>query len=337
MRLFQILIAIELDNQKLTKLLNKKVSTLISKTIFFKPILFFSFLLFFVGSNFSCNQASQGSGPKYSYSLSSPSILIYHFAVHPLYSPAKLMQEYQPLINYLNKRISSAQFVLEASRDYSIFEQKYKEGKIEFILPNPWQTIQAITTGYNVIAMAGEPKDFKGIFIVRKDAGINMPSDLIGKKVSYPAATALASCIMPQYFLYKHGININKDITNLYVGTQESSIMNVYYKETNAGGSWPLPWRDFVKVHPKEAAELKVMWETESLINNSVMVRYNVPDTISNQVKKCLIELNKSTEGNAILKGLEIARFTMATNTTYNIVKLYTDRFEKEVRKIDIK
>jgi phosphonate transport system substrate-binding protein len=139
--------------------------------------------------------------------------------------------------------------------------------------------------------MAGDPEDFKGLLIVRKDSGIESPLDLKGKKVSYPSPTALAACIMPQYFLHTQGIDINKDITNLYVGSQESSIMNVFLKTSSAGATWPPPWRDFQKTHPKEAAELKAIWDIESLVNNSVMVREDIPDSISSQVQKILVGL----------------------------------------------
>jgi len=30
---------------------------------------------------------------------------VYHFAVHPLHNPAKLIEEYQPLMDYLNGRL----------------------------------------------------------------------------------------------------------------------------------------------------------------------------------------------------------------------------------------
>lgn len=285
-----------------------------------------------------CKQETKTKGPEYSTSPSPQTTPVYHFGIHPLYNPEMLMRYYQPLMDYLNKKIKGVEFVLEASRDYSDFEEKYINRKQEFLLPNPWQTLQAIKSGYTVIAMAGDPKDFKGIFIVRKDGNINKISDLKSKAVSYPSPTALAACIMPQYFLYKNGININKDIINRYVGTQVSSIMNVYLKTTTAGATWPPPWRAFQKEHPKEASQLKAIWETESLVNNSVMVRNDVPENIKNQVQKYLIELYKTAEGKAILSNMETARFTKANNEDYNtVVQPYIDRFEKEVRKIDIK
>jgi phosphonate transport system substrate-binding protein len=247
------------------------------------------------------------------------------------------MQSYQPLIDYLNSKVSGIKFELEASRDYASFEEKYRARKPDFLLPNPWQTIQAMNFGYNVIAMAGEPDDFKGIFIVRKDDNIKTPLDIKGRAISYPSPTALAACIMPQYFLYKSGINVNSDIENRYVGSQESSIMNVYMGLTAAGATWPPPWRAFQKDHPKEAAALKVIWETESLINNSVMVRNNIPVEITQQVKLYLTELHKTEQGKKILAGMETARFIAASDKDYDVVRRYIERFEKVVRKIETK
>ncbi|MDD5148991.1 MAG: PhnD/SsuA/transferrin family substrate-binding protein [Flavobacterium sp.] len=284
-----------------------------------------------------CKQKTEVKQPKYGIAPSSQTTPVYHFAIHALHNPAKLIQVYRPLIVYLNSRLKGVQFSVETSRDYANFEEKYKNRDPEFILPNPWQTLQAMKYGYNVIAQAGDPKDFKGIFLVRKDSGISKPSDLKGKAISYPSCTALAACVMPQYFLFTNGIDINKDIENRYVGSQESSIMNVYLNSTASGVTWPPPWKIFQKEHPKEASQLMVIWETESMINNSVMVRNDIPEDIKNQVQKYLIELYETAEGKTILSNMETARFTKATNEDYNKVQPYIDRFEKEVRKIDRK
>jgi phosphonate transport system substrate-binding protein len=284
-----------------------------------------------------CNQKTEEVYPKYGDSPAFQRIPVYHFAIIALHNPAKLIQEYQPLIDYLNKKIAGVRFVLEPSINYANFEKKYKDRTPEFLLPNPWQTLQAMKSGYNVIAIAGDPKDFKGIFIVRHDSGINKPSDLIGKAVSYPSPTALAACIMPQYFLHTHGVNINRDIKNQYVGSQESSIMNVYLKMTSAGTTWPPSWRSFQKEHPKEASELKVIWETEPLVNISVMARNDIPANIKEQVRKYLLELNETMQGKKILQGTETSHFIAATDKDYDVVRIYIERFEKEIRKVETK
>ncbi len=292
-------------------------------------------VLFLLGLLSGCTREPDIQGPRVGTKLPGAGKPVFSFAVHPLHNPAKLIAAYQPLIDYLNSNMQGAHLSLEASRDYASFEQKYLARKPAFILPNPWQTLQAEKAGYHVIAMAGEPGDFTGIFIVRRDSGIKTPADLKGKAVSYPSPSALAACIMPQYFLHTHGIDVTKAIENRYVGSQESSIMNVYLGKTAAGATWPVPWRAFQREHPAEAAQLKMLWETEPLINNSVMARNDMPPQLVAQVQQLLLNLEQAPGGKAILLGMETARFLPADNARYELVRAYVARFERNVRPVE--
>lgn len=260
---------------------------------------------------------------------------VYRLAIHPLYNPTKLAETYLPLVELLNQRISGVQFELEASRDYQMYERKLRARQPELLLPNPWQTLQAIKVGYNVIAMAGDAADFKGIFIVRKDSPIKTPADLKGKVVSYPSPTALAACIMPQMYLQHRGVDVMRDINNRYVGSQESSIMNVFLGQSSAGATWPPPWRVFQQDHPQEAAQLQVIWETPSLVNNSLMVRNDIPAPIRDQVQAILLNLKQTPEGQAILARMQSGEFHPANNASYDVVRDYITRFEREIRPVE--
>jgi len=283
----------------------------------------------------ACDQSEEKSqAPAYKQTTDS-SKLTYRFAIHPLHNPRKLIEAYQPLINHLNSNIPTIHFEVEASRDYQAYEVKFRQRKPEFILPNPWQTLEAIKVGYKVIAMAGDAEDFKGIFIVRKDSGIKSPVDLKGKVVSYPSHTALAACIMPQRYLSNNGIDINSDIKNRYVGSQESSIMNALLGESAAGATWPPPWRLFQKDRPQEAAQLEVIWETPHLMNNSVMVRDDIPKDIAEKVSKLLFVLHTEESSQTILKGMETAQFYPAKNESYAPVQDFINDFEKDIRPVE--
>lgn len=297
-----------------------------------KTTLFCLCLAALVGA--ACGNRRADEGPRFGESPRSGAPEALRVAIHPLHNPAKLIEAYQPLVDYLNARVHSAHLVLEASRDYADFEAKCSERKFAFILPNPWQTLRAIEGGYHVIAMAGDPADFRGIFIVRRDGGVKRPEDLRGKAVSYPSPTALAACIMPQYYLHAHGLDVNRDIENRYVGSQESSIMNVWLGQTAAGATWPPPWRAFCKDHPEKAAELAIVWETEPLVNNSFMARDDVPAALGDTVRALLVGLADCDEGRAILAGMQTARFTAAGDADYDEVRRYIARFERDVRKV---
>lgn len=65
------------------------------------------------------------------------------------------------MIDYLN---TGAKPELVASRDCGSFKAKIRTRTPQFLLSNPRQTLQGMEVGPSVIAIAGEPEDFKGIF-----------------------------------------------------------------------------------------------------------------------------------------------------------------------------
>ena len=278
---------------------------------------------------------SSGNGtaaPSYGSETATPQRPEYVLAVHPLHNPARLFALYGPLVDWLNQKIPGAQFRLEASRNYEDFERKLAQRQPAFALPNPYQTLQAQAYGYHVVAKMGDDAEFVGLILTRQDSTIERITDLKGHKIAYPAATALAATLLPQAYLQRHGLNIQHDVHNLYVGSQESAIMNVYLGNASAGTTWPLPWKGFQKEHPEQARELVVRWTTEPLINNSIVARDDVPASVVQQVVHELLHLHTSTEGRALLARLPLSRFEAANDAHYQVIRDFLTHFERDVR-----
>lgn len=276
-------------------------------------------------------------GPDYrpTFSDASPSsehILL--FGIHPLHNPQQLFKIYQPLIDYLNDNLTDVKVRLEASRNYASYEDKLFSGKFHFTLPNPYQTVLASRRGYHVFGKMGDDDNFRGLILVRRDSGIRQAADLKGKAVSYPAPTALAATMLPQWRLHNLGLDITRDLDNRYVGSQESSIMNVAQGLTAAGATWPQPWRAFIKARPEEAKLLKIMWETEQLPNNGLMARNDVPAAVIQRVGRLLFDLHTHEAGRAILEPMELSAFEPADEATYQPVRDFLARFAAEVRPV---
>ena len=210
-------------------------------------ILRFNYLLIFM---LSCLMIACGKGGDNTYEPVTDFKTVsvsdeYVIGIHPLHNPQRLIEVYGPIIDYINRNIPEAQFKLEASRNYAEYEKKLYAGHFAFAMPNPYQTLQSLKHGYHVFGKMGDDDMFRGIILVRRDSGINTVADLKGKVVSYPSDTALAATMMPQYYLHTHGIDVNRDIENRYVGSQESSIENVLRGHVAAGATWPVPWNSF--------------------------------------------------------------------------------------------
>lgn len=260
---------------------------------------------------------------------------IYILGVHPLHNPRRLFESYGPLVDLLNRRIPVARFRLEASRDYAEYDRKLRERHFDLALPNPYQTLKAQERGYRVFAKMGDDHNFRGIILVRKDSGIKEVRDLRGKAVSYPAPTALAATMLPQDFLHAHGLDINRDIENRYVGSQESSILNVYQGHTAAGATWPPPWQALARERPELAEALEVKWQTRSLPNNSLMARDDVPEAVLNALRTELLRLHEDPEGRALLARLPLSRFEAADDATYAPVRAFVQSFSARVRPVE--
>lgn len=259
----------------------------------------------------------------------------YIVGILPLHSPKRLVEVYGPIVDRLNTAIPQAHFRLEASRNYEEFDKKLYGRHFDFAMPNPYEAVRALNFGYHVFGKMGNDELFRGVILVRKDSGIRKVTDLKGKKVSYPALTALAGTMMPQYYLHTHGIDVNRDIESLYVGSQESSIINVLRGHVAAGAAWLVPWKTFKQESPGMAAQLEVKWQTESLPNNAWVVRDDVPPTLAEKVSKVLVGLSRTAEGRAILKKMGITRFEYASAETYQPVRQYLKVFSATVRHID--
>lgn len=258
----------------------------------------------------------------------------YVFGVHPLHNPQRLHEVFSPLMEYLSNNIEGTTFKLEASRNYAIYDKKLYTQKFDIALPNPFQTVNAIKRGYTVFGKMSDDHNFKGIILIRKDSGIEKITDLRGKIVSYPAPTALAATMMPQYYIQSHGVDVMTELDNRYVGSQESSIMNVFLKHSAAGATWPLPWIALKKERPELADQLTVKWQTDSLPNNSLVYKPGIPKDLVKKISSLLFNLHTIDEGKTILNRMALSSFESANEETYQPVIKFLKTFSEEVRSL---
>jgi phosphonate transport system substrate-binding protein len=254
----------------------------------------------------------------------------YTVGVHPLHSPSRLLKVFSPLIDHINTNAKSFKLKIETTGDYSEYNTQIKVSRYDIILPNPYQTIKALNHGYKVISKWGDDSLFRGIFLVRKDSKIKSFADFKGKTISFPAPTALAAALMPKYHLYENKV-LEKDYTSIFVGNQESSILAVANGTSDVGVTWYPPWNLLKKEKAGLLSNLEVFAETSSLPNNSVMVKSKMKAESVKELTELLVNLNNSEEGKKILGVIGIPAFEVANEKTYEPVKSFIKKYEKNI------
>lgn len=278
----------------------------------------------------SCQRQDPGTGgPSYVSKPRGSGALV--FGVYPQRNPQELHAAFQPLVEYLDARLPGVHFVLEGARDYAAFGRKLGEVRFAFALANPYQTVSSLAS-YRVIGMAGSPDAFRGILLVRRDAGIRTFQDLRGRSISFPAPTALAAAMMPQALLAQNGLHRGVDYEARYVGSPESSILNVLHGDVAAGATSPAPWEAWSRTHPVEAAALTIRWSTPGLPGCGVLARRDVPAALVDKVRAVLLGMDADPLGRRILGSMGIARFNAASDASFDPVRAFVADFSQHVR-----
>jgi phosphonate transport system substrate-binding protein len=128
-------------------------------------------------------------------------------------------------------------------------------------------------------------------------------------------------------------VDVQTELQNIYVGTHNSSIMNAYLKQSAASATWPAAWKAFQQSNPTEAAELHVIWETPTLIQNAIIVRDTVPAATSAKVTQLLTTLQDSDEGRTLLAGIDTQSFVPSSNQDFEVVRTFLKEYNRSVKK----
>lgn len=288
-------------------------------TIFLPSLILFVFT--------GCN-TPENSGTHYQPSSSPELSKSYIVGIHPYLNSKKMYSAYQPILEYIENRIPGSHFKLETSKDYADYEQKLYQGRFDFALPNPYQTVNSFQHHYIAIARMKPDEVFRGIIVARKEHQIRDIRQLQGKSISFPAETALAATMMPKYYLHREGINVEKEMSVRYVGSQYSSIMNAYTGDVLVAATWPPPWESWKKENPDKAAQMEFIWATPHLVNNGVVVRTDIDPELAKNVAEVLIGLDRFPEGRKLLKNAGFDGFTSADNASFDPVIAFLKKYK---------
>lgn len=251
----------------------------------------------------------------------------YRFGVFPLHNPVRLFDVYQPMVAALNAVSEGYKLKLEASKDYPSYERKIFSRELDIAIINPYQAIKAEAKGYRIFAKMGDDDRMRGIIVVRKDAGIKSVYDLRGATISFPAPTAMAASIMTKMFMMKQGLDVHKEANPIYVGSQDSAVMNVYQGKSKAGCTWPPTWDALTKERPEVTSALEIKWRTESLPSLALVARDDIPVEHVAAISKAVTSLHNSAEGRKILEAMTIPKYEPADSSTYEPVRVFMKEY----------
>ncbi len=242
--------------------------------------------------------------------------------------PAQFMNDaFVSFSKYFNQKNNGFEIRVVMCQSFEDFDDKLRHNFFDVAFCNAYQALGIMDHGYSVIAKMSRDDLYRGIILVRKDANINSLAELRDKTLSFPGPSALTGTMLPLYYLYQKGLNVNKDIRLLSVASAESSIMSVFLGKSEAAASWLIPWYHFEKNNPEMASQLIIKWMTPSLMSPPVMARTDMDTVILRKFKAMLFTLQNDAAGKKFLEAASSGYFETATNEMYQPIKEFIRKY----------
>lgn len=161
---------------------------------------------------------------------------------------------------------------------------------VDFVVSGPaeYVVVNKLTQATPLIGL-GRP-DYHCAIIVRADSGINVPSDLVGKKVAFGDIGSTSNMLCPMQVLADHGVDpvndIEKTHTSKNIAHEALKNGNIDALGMNAGS--------FISIRAKEETlpygYFKMIARSGDLPNDMIMVGAHVPTEAAEMVRDAILE-----------------------------------------------
>jgi phosphonate transport system substrate-binding protein len=249
--------------------------------------------------------------PEFAADTSGNKILIWGFPSFSYCENAEL------IVKYLNKHLSGAHIVVKACVNWDEYINYLNQDKFDITSVNGIQAVDATTNGYSIFGKIMNDSQYIAVIVTRKDAQIQEVDDLKSKTIAFTSSRMIPGTMMPLYYLYEHGLNVNSDIEKLNVSSFESAIISTYLGKSQAGLCMKRNWNVYIRDHPEVLDKVELKWETPALTNNALLAKSNIDATIMAQLKNLFFSMHTDQEGKLALKQLDIEGFEKASSDTY--------------------
>jgi phosphonate transport system substrate-binding protein len=263
--------------------------------------------------------------PVFSVDTSGSQTLVWGFPSFSYCEHAELV------VKYLNKRLSGAHIIVKAFSNWEEYVSYLNQNKFDMTLVNGMAALAATNKGYSIFGKIMDDSQFASIIFTRKDAAIKQISDLKGKTISLTPSRMIPGTMMPLYYLYQHGLNVNSEMKKVNVASFESAIISTYLGKSEAGVCMKRNWDVYIRDHPEVLSLVELKWETPPLVNNALLVKKTTDEKIITQLRSLFFSMHTTVEGKAALNRLDISGFEKANHDSYKPMLDFIRRYDSVI------
>jgi len=199
-------------------------------------------------------------------SSSDPPVLVFAAMPSFLFHTEQRFQE--PVIEMLEKE-TGEEVRFQTGTDYAAIIKGLRDRKIDVALLGPLSYVLAKEQGAPITLVAvrvnekGKPTGYQSYGITWAGSSIKTLADFRGKKICFVDRDSTSGYLYPSAGLLALGINPDKDITPIFVGRHDASVLAVAHHQCDAGFAYDtVVDRQLIDEGQLQPGEVTTVWKS---------------------------------------------------------------------------
>ena len=195
--------------------------------------------------------------------------------------------------------------------------------------------------GVEVLARPEYPdvtSTYYGLIFVRSDSNITSVKDMRGKRFAFVDRSTTAGFLLPIEYFHKMGIkNYQSYLKEIYyTGTHEDAVYDVLNRKADIGAAKNTVFERLASADIRITTELRIIERSPDVPENGLAVRKDLDSAIKEKLKKSLFEMDKTAEGQRILREFGARKFIETRDEDYGPVYKYLGERNLDPQTFDI-
>lgn len=216
------------------------------------------------------------------------------FTAIPTLQPPNQQQSYQPMLKMLRKEIGK-EIRIQYATDYAAVITGLREGRIHIAALGPLSYVLAKQQGAQITLVAaqvrvkGQRPESRSYGIIPVGSPIKTLADFRGKKICFPDRYSATGYLYPSAGLLDVGIQPEHDITPIFVGGHDASVLAVASRQCDAGFAFDsLVERQLVEQRQIQPGKIVTVWESEPIPSGPIVIANGLPPQLREQLTTAL-------------------------------------------------
>jgi phosphonate transport system substrate-binding protein len=159
--------------------------------------------------------------------------------VHPYLAATELRARFEPLADYLGKRLGRS-IRVRVAPDYRTHLDAVGRNRVDLAYLGPAGYVQVVQRYgprplLGRLEVAGRPV-FHGMVVTRRDSPLGRMEDLAGRRFAFGDPMSTMSHVVPRYMLWKAGVGVEDLGGYAFLGRHDNVALGVLFGDFDAGG-----------------------------------------------------------------------------------------------------